>query len=139
MGHLVSCQNENEGYAGEIHHNVNFNRICQATIADVTDICDHTYGRTPAIEVKNKLKKKFTYLPGHIHVILVELPPRDNSIYGPNHIPKPDYEQQAMEESRFRQQLEARNKAGKKNEKKHDDPYYCGLRSRIPNFAKSKA
>jgi len=73
MGHLVSCQNENEGYAGEIHHNVNFNRICQATIADVTDICDHTYGRTPAIEVKNKLKKKFTYLPGHIHVILVEL------------------------------------------------------------------
>jgi len=68
-----------------------------------------------------------------------KLPPRDNSIYGPNHIPKPDYEQQAMEESRFRQQLEARNKAGKKNEKKHDDPYYCGLRARIPNFAKSKA
>merc|ERR1719516_764842 len=68
-----------------------------------------------------------------------KLPPRDNSIYGPNHIPKPVYEQQAMEESRFRQQLEARNKAGKKNEKKHDDPYYCGLRARIPNFAKSKA
>jgi len=68
-----------------------------------------------------------------------KLPPRDNSIYGPNHIPKPDYEQQAMEESRFRQQLEARNKSGKKNEKKHDDPYYCGLRARIPNFAKSKA
>jgi len=68
-----------------------------------------------------------------------KLPPRDNSIYGPHNIPKPDYEQQAMEESRFRQQLEARNKQGKKNEKKHDDPYYCGLRARIPNFAKSKA
>merc|ERR1719381_72991 len=59
-----------------------------------------------------------------------KLPPRDNSIYGPHNIPKPDYEQQAMEESRFRQQLEARNKQGKKNEKKHDDPYYCGLRAR---------
>ena len=60
-----------------------------------------------------------------------------------------------MEESRFRQQLEARNKSGKKAEKRHggkdwprkapcnlffsDDPYYCGLRARIPNFAKSKA
>jgi len=70
-----------------------------------------------------------------------KLPPRDNSIYGPHNTPKPDYEQQqqAMDESRFRQQLEARNKQGKKNEKKHDDPYYCGLRARIPNFAKSKA
>lgn len=68
-----------------------------------------------------------------------KLPPRDNSIYGPHNIPKPDYEQQAMDESRFRQQLEARNKQGKKPEKKHDDPYYCGLRARIPNFAKTKA
>jgi len=67
-----------------------------------------------------------------------KLPPRDNSIYGPQ-VPKPDYEQQAMDESRFRQQLEARNKQAKKPEKKHDDPYYCGLRARIPNFAKSKA
>ena len=32
---------------------------------------------------------------------------------------QPDYEQQAMDESRFRQQLEARNKQGKKPEKKH--------------------
>merc|ERR1719189_3197287 len=69
-----------------------------------------------------------------------KLPPRD-SIYGPHgphNIPKPDYEQQLMDESRFRQQLEARNKS-KKNERKHDDPYYCGLRARIPNFAKSRA
>ena len=32
---------------------------------------------------------------------------------------QPDYEQQAIEESRFRQQLEARNKQSKKQEKKH--------------------
>lgn len=44
-----------------------------------------------------------------------------------------------MDESRFRAQLEQRNKQSKKAEKKHDDPYYCGLRARIPNFAKSKA
>jgi len=67
-----------------------------------------------------------------------KLPPRD-SIYGPHNIPKPDYEQQLMDETRFRQQLEERNKKSKKNERKHDDPYYCGLRARIPNFAKSKA
>merc|ERR550532_2747167 len=58
-----------------------------------------------------------------------KLPPRD-SIYGPQNIPKPDYEQQLMDETRFRQQLD---------ERKNDDPYYCGLRARIPNFAKSKA
>lgn len=73
MGHLVSCEKENKGYAGEIHHDCNFDQICQAVVADVTTICDRTYGRTPAIKVKNKLKKKFTYLPGHIHVILVQL------------------------------------------------------------------
>lgn len=70
-----------------------------------------------------------------------KLPPRD-SIYGPHgphNIPKPDYEQQLMDESRFRQQLEARNNKSKKNDRKHDDPYYCGLRARIPNFAKSRA
>ena len=73
-----------------------------------------------------------------------------------------------MDETRFRQQLEERNKKSKKNERKHgefeleeeqeegeeeeeeedyhlltkycsEDPYYCGLRARIPNFAKSKA
>ena len=44
-----------------------------------------------------------------------------------------------MDELRFRQQLEARSKHDKKAEKRSDDPYYCGLRARIPNFAKSKA
>merc|ERR1719284_2297994 len=49
-----------------------------------------------------------------------KLPPRD-SIYGhhgPHNIPKPDYEQQLIDESRFRQQLEQRNKNSKKNERK---------------------
>eukprot|EP00088_Acartia_fossae_P053316 TRINITY_DN6057_c0_g1_i1.p1 TRINITY_DN6057_c0_g1~~TRINITY_DN6057_c0_g1_i1.p1 ORF type:complete len:426 (+),score=102.54 TRINITY_DN6057_c0_g1_i1:215-1492(+) len=64
-----------------------------------------------------------------------KLPPRDANIYG-HPMPKPDYEGQAvMEEAKFRQQFEQRNK---KADKKHDDPYYCGLRARIPNFAKSK-
>jgi len=69
-----------------------------------------------------------------------KLPPRDVAVYG-HPIPKPDYEglgqhQQAMEEAKFRQQLQQRNK---NKDKKHDDPYYCGLRARIPNFAKSKS
>jgi len=64
-----------------------------------------------------------------------KLPPRDANIYG-HPMPKPDYEGPAvMEEAKFRQQFEQRNK---KVDKKHDDPYYCGLRARIPNFAKSK-
>jgi len=64
-----------------------------------------------------------------------KLPPRDANIYG-HPMPKPDYEgPPVMEEAKFRQQFEQRNK---KADKKHDDPYYCGLRARIPNFAKSK-
>merc|ERR1712038_813957 len=63
-----------------------------------------------------------------------KLPPRDNSIYatggglGGGKM-KPDYDH--MEEARFK--VESRGKQSKK-----DDPYYCGLRARIPNFAKSK-
>ncbi|XP_059086658.1 uncharacterized protein LOC131883244 isoform X3 [Tigriopus californicus] len=68
-----------------------------------------------------------------------KLPPRDNNaIYGTTGMPRPDYEHM-VDEHRFRQQLEARNKAPKKGEKRSDDPYYCGLRARIPNFAKTKA
>jgi len=64
-----------------------------------------------------------------------KLPPRDAAVYG-QPIPKPDYEgQMAMDESKFRQELEKRNR---RPDKKHDDPYYCGLRARIPNFAKSQ-
>jgi len=65
-----------------------------------------------------------------------KLPPRDTAVYG-QPMPKPDYEAQTlMEEAKFRQQLQQRSK---RSEKKHDDPYYCGLRARIPNFAKSKS
>lgn len=72
---------------------------------------------------------------------LFRLVPATQSVAFLDHVVvfQPDYEQQLMDESRFRQQLEARNKSSKKNERKHDDPYYCGLRARIPNFAKSKA
>lgn len=73
MGHLVCCQENKEGYRGEIHLDCDFDRISKAAAADVQFICDLNYGRTPAIEVRNKLKKQFTYLPGHIHVILFEL------------------------------------------------------------------
>jgi len=63
-----------------------------------------------------------------------KLPPRDNSIYATGGglsggKIKPDYDH--MEEARFK--VEPRGKHSKK-----DDPYYCGLRARIPNFAKSK-
>ena len=40
--------------------------------------------------------------------------------------PQPDYEQQLMDESRFRQQLEARNNKSKKNDRKHGK-YLCVL------------
>eukprot|EP00095_Tigriopus_kingsejongensis_P004392 maker-scaffold93_size381549-snap-gene-0.14 protein:Tk04392 transcript:maker-scaffold93_size381549-snap-gene-0.14-mRNA-1 annotation:"AGAP007416-PA" len=70
-----------------------------------------------------------------------KLPPRDNNaIYGTTGMPRPDYEHM-VDEHRFRQQLEARNKAASKKgeNKRSEDPYYCGLRARIPNFAKTKA
>lgn len=73
MGHLICCQQNKQGNSGEIHLDCDFYRISKAAVADVTFICDRVYGRTPAIEVRNKLKKQFTYLPGHIHVILFEL------------------------------------------------------------------
>ena len=46
---------------------------------------------------------------------------------------QPDYEH--MEE-RYRQQMQ---EMGRGKQSKKDDPYYCGLRARIPNFAKTKA
>jgi len=73
MGHLICCQENKDGYRGEIHLDCDFERICKAVITDVTFICDRNYGRTPVIQVRNKLKKQFTYLPGHINVILFEL------------------------------------------------------------------
>lgn len=65
-----------------------------------------------------------------------KLPPRDNSIYATGGLGKVKADYDHMEESRLRhhQPTESRGKQSKK-----DDPYYCGLRARIPNFAKSKA
>lgn len=63
-----------------------------------------------------------------------KLPPRDNSIYatgGGLGKMKADYDHMEQE-PRFKEH--SRGKQSKK-----DDPYYCGLRARIPNFAKSKA
>lgn len=54
-----------------------------------------------------------------------KLPPRDN-IY-----PQPDYDD--IEDRK----ISARRKSEKgKNNKSYDDPYYCGLRARVPNFVK---
>ena len=47
---------------------------------------------------------------------------------------QPDYEH--MAEERYRQQMQ---EMGRGKQSKKDDPYYCGLRARIPNFAKTKA
>ncbi|XP_059086248.1 uncharacterized protein LOC131882965 isoform X2 [Tigriopus californicus] len=51
-----------------------------------------------------------------------KLPPRDTAIYGPSLWAKPG---ETM-------------KNAKNLDKRGDDPYYCGLRARIPNFVKSK-
>ncbi|XP_060515786.1 uncharacterized protein LOC132695515 isoform X1 [Cylas formicarius] len=63
-----------------------------------------------------------------------KLPPRENMY--PHDIPKPDYDQ---EDGRLKPFPSSRKEKSKDN-KKYDDPYYCGLRARVPNFvAKSKA
>ncbi|XP_054740166.1 uncharacterized protein LOC129245798 [Anastrepha obliqua] len=62
-----------------------------------------------------------------------KLPPRDN-IYAHDIIPKPDYDDIEVD---TRIKL-SRGKSDKgKDNKKYDDPYYCGLRARVPNFVKS--
>ncbi|SPP74987.1 uncharacterized protein LOC117581615 isoform X1 [Drosophila guanche] len=62
-----------------------------------------------------------------------KLPPRDN-VYAHDLIPKPDYDDIDLE---TRIKL-SRGKSDKgKDNKKYDDPYYCGLRARVPNFGKS--
>jgi len=64
-----------------------------------------------------------------------KLPPRDNSIYATGGLAKmkPDYDHMEDHQHAPRFKGETRGKQSKK-----DDPYYCGLRARIPNFAKSK-
>uniref|UniRef100_A0A182NHY8 MH2 domain-containing protein n=1 Tax=Anopheles dirus TaxID=7168 RepID=A0A182NHY8_9DIPT len=62
-----------------------------------------------------------------------KLPPRDN-LYATHEIGKPDYDD-IEDENRVKL---PRGKSDKgKDNKKYDDPYYCGLRARVPNFVKS--
>lgn len=63
-----------------------------------------------------------------------KLPPRENG-YGPADIPKPDYDD-IEENGRMTQFPRGKSDKGKDN-KKYDDPYYCGLRARVPNFVKT--
>ncbi|XP_037788764.1 uncharacterized protein LOC119584300 isoform X3 [Penaeus monodon] len=70
-----------------------------------------------------------------------KLPPRDS----PNHPvpgPRPNGKSDALDENAFRK-LQSRNNNNNNNnrsqDRKYDDPYYCGLRARIPNFAKPKS
>lgn len=74
-----------------------------------------------------------------------KLPPRDNALY-PHDIPKPDYDDTHEEENEDRLADERKftctrgsgqKLSSKDNNKKYDDPYYCGLRARVPNFVKS--
>ncbi|XP_073993474.1 expansion isoform X3 [Rhodnius prolixus] len=69
-----------------------------------------------------------------------KLPPRDNNPY-PHHIPKPDYDDIEEVENSIGPKANFSSSRGKdktKDSNKHDDPYYCGLRARVPNFVKSK-
>ncbi|XP_065574325.1 uncharacterized protein LOC136036181 isoform X4 [Artemia franciscana] len=66
-----------------------------------------------------------------------KLPPRDGH-YGQK-IPKPDYDD-AIDEETFKamQAQRAKDQIFEKD-KKYDDPYYCGLRARISNFARRRS
>ncbi|XP_026470415.1 uncharacterized protein LOC113374655 [Ctenocephalides felis] len=72
-----------------------------------------------------------------------ELPPRERKRDGESlperDIPKPDYDD-IEEDVRIQPYPVSRgshNTDKGKNNKKYDDPYYCGLRARVPNFVKS--
>ncbi|GAB0088481.1 hypothetical protein DMENIID0001_029120 [Sergentomyia squamirostris] len=66
-----------------------------------------------------------------------KLPPRDNMY--PHDIPKfhyqPDYDD-IEDDTRVKSFARGKSDKGKDN-KKYDDPYYCGLRARVPNFVKT--
>ncbi|OAD58164.1 hypothetical protein WN48_00701 [Eufriesea mexicana] len=63
-----------------------------------------------------------------------KLPPREN-LYG-HDIPKPDYDD--IEDDYARKPVITNEDKRNRNDdkKKYDDPYYCGLRARVPNFVK---
>ncbi|KAK1132774.1 hypothetical protein QLX08_008514 [Tetragonisca angustula] len=63
-----------------------------------------------------------------------KLPPREN-LYS-HDIPKPDYDD--IEDDYARKPVITNEDKRSRNDdkKKYDDPYYCGLRARVPNFVK---
>ncbi|XP_034950123.1 uncharacterized protein exp [Chelonus insularis] len=66
-----------------------------------------------------------------------KLPPREN-VYV-HDIPKPDYDDIEDDYSanvRPSMLVTEEKKSRKTDNKKYDDPYYCGLRARVPNFVK---
>ncbi|KAK7865233.1 hypothetical protein R5R35_012360 [Gryllus longicercus] len=69
-----------------------------------------------------------------------KLPPRDPSYPQPqpHDIPKPDYDDVDEEVTQKSSFPNSRGGGKNKDGKKYDDPYYCGLRARVPNFAKAK-
>lgn len=62
-----------------------------------------------------------------------KLPPRDN-IY-PHDIPEPDYDE--INDDGKLKPPRVKSDKGKYSNKIYDDPYYCGLRARVPNFTKA--
>ncbi|XP_055603003.1 uncharacterized protein LOC129751492 [Uranotaenia lowii] len=64
-----------------------------------------------------------------------KLPPRDN-LYASHEIVKPDYDD--IEDDNRVKLPRGKSDKGKDN-KKYDDPYYCGLRARVPNFVKTSS
>ncbi|CRK99486.1 CLUMA_CG012805, isoform A [Clunio marinus] len=67
-----------------------------------------------------------------------KLPPRDN-IYGHRHefhSIRPDYDE--IEEKTNKLISRGMSEKEKNHQRKYDDPYYCGLRARVPNFKKQR-
>ncbi|XP_059086205.1 uncharacterized protein LOC131882930 isoform X2 [Tigriopus californicus] len=72
------------------------------------------------------------------------LPPRDKEYFGPQNWSKaqlrPDYSDDMDEENHTLTKSKSRIRPSRKSEEKRkhhesgDDPYYCGLRARVPNF-----
>ncbi|XP_023015282.2 expansion [Leptinotarsa decemlineata] len=63
-----------------------------------------------------------------------KLPPRENMY--PHDIPKPDYDDNVSNISNnwLKPFGSSRGKEKSKDNKQYEDPYYCGLRARVPNF-----
>lgn len=66
-----------------------------------------------------------------------KLPPRENIMYsqGPQDIPSPDYDDH-VSKNWLKPFGSSRGKGKEKTKdgKQYEDPYYCGLRARVPNF-----